>query len=133
MPDLSEYCQKYYGKNAAEVEEIFGLIFTELHPDPILKFDDEAFIKQSSSIELRAKKILDRLDQVISETKDSSISERLVRLRTYVEFHQIYIQAFSNGKPADLERLINYSAEHPDQDMVLMYPEYIRWRNGEYF
>ena len=61
------------------------------------------------------------------------IRQRLQRLKTYVEYSLIRCEAFASLKKTDLERLINYSKEHPDQDMVLMYPEYIRWRNEEYF
>jgi hypothetical protein len=41
----------------------------------------------------------------------------------------LHTEAMASRKPADLERLSSYNREHPQQDMVLMYPEYIKWRN----
>jgi len=35
----------------------------------------------------------------------------------------LHTQAMANGEPEDLQGLVGYSREHPEQDMVIMYPE----------
>ena len=130
---LHETCQKYYGKQATEIEEVFSIIFEELHPEPYFNPVDESFVEQSSAVKPTAVKILDQLDRIITETDDPDINKRILRLKTYVEYFQLHTEAFSSRKPADLDRLVKFSAEHSDQDMVLMYPEYIQWRNEDVF
>ncbi len=73
--------------------------------------------------------ILHRLDSLLNTSGDRVIVLRLQRLRTYVEYSLLHTEAMASGKPDDLKRLASYSREHPEQDMVLMYPDYITWRN----
>ncbi|MCF6297017.1 MAG: DUF4838 domain-containing protein [Flavobacteriaceae bacterium] len=127
---LHEYTQKYYGEQANEVKNIFQTIFSELHPEPYLRPTNQEYIDKSSAVVLIAKKILDQIDSSIENNKDSDINIRLLRLKTYVEFFYIYKEAFTNKKKEDLDRLMEYSKTHPEQDMILMYPEYIKDRNG---
>jgi len=130
---LHETCQKYYGAQATEIEEVFTTIFKELHPEPYFNPIDESFAELSSEVASTAAKILDQINRIITETEDPDINKRVVRLKTYVEFFQLFTESFTSRKTADLDRLVKFSEEHPDQDMVLMYPEYIQWRNGEVF
>ena len=134
---LHDYCQKYYGAQAAETEEVCAIIFSELHPEPYKEpykeIGDESFMDQATGIQPTTSKILDRLNRIIENNNDPAIDERLVRLRTYVEFFRLYTEAFSSQKMEDLEKLLHYIEGHPDQDMVLMYPEYFHWRNLEMF
>ena len=73
--------------------------------------------------------ILTRLDSLTNTAVEKDIALRLQRLRAYVEYSLLHTEAMASRKSIDLERLANYSREHPDQDMVLMYPDYITWRN----
>ncbi|MFC2123218.1 DUF4838 domain-containing protein [Bacteroidota bacterium] len=130
---LKDYCQKYYGKQAVEIEEIFHMLFTELHPEPFIRLPDESNENLNLKVQQTSIKLLDQLDLLIEDALDPDINERIIRLRTYVEFFQLYNEAMFKGKQTDLDGLLNYIEEHPDQDMVLMYPDYVRWRNGDFF
>ena len=129
---ISDYCKNYYSGHAPEVEGVFKLILTELQPEPYTRPVESAKMRLST-VKTSSEKIIKAIDGIISQAKEPEITIRLQRLRTYVEYSLIHCEAFASLKNADLERLINYSKEHADQDMVLMYPGYIRWRNQEYF
>jgi hypothetical protein len=125
---INKYCHDYYGDKASDVEQIFSLIFTELQPEP---YKDQLIsaserlpgVKASSDI------ILHRIDSLLTTSGDKVIVLRLQRLRAYVEYSLLHTEAMASRKPGDIKRLANYSREHPEQNMVLMYPEYITWRN----
>ena len=70
------------------------------------------------------------LDSLLNTSQEKDIAVRLQRLRAYIEYSLLHTEAMASRKPNDLKRLANYSKEHPEQDMVLMYPEYIKWRNN---
>ena len=129
---INEYCRNYYGSHASEVDSVFNLIFTELQPEPYVR-PIEADKKRLSNVKASSGKIISAIDNILSNVKEPEIRKRLQRLKTYVEYSLIHCEAFASLKKSDLERLVNYGKEHPDQDMVLMYPDYIRWRNEEYF
>ena len=129
---INEYCRNYYGSHASEVDSVFNLIFTELQPEPYVR-PIEADKKRLSNVKASSGKIISAIDHILSNVKEPEIRKRLQRLKSYVEYSLIHCEAFASLKKTDLERLINYSKEYPDQDMVLMYPGYIRWRNEEYF
>jgi hypothetical protein len=80
-------------------------------------------VKASSDI------ILHRLDSLLNSPGENNIVLRLQRLRTYVEYSLLHTEVMASTNPVDLERLASYSRAHPAHDMVLMYPEYITWRN----
>jgi len=111
---------------------VFKLISTELQPEPYTR-PIESGKTRLSNVKISSGKIVRSIDGIIAQTKEPEIVIRLQRLRTYVEYSLIHCEAFASLKKTDLERLINYSKGHPDQDMVLMYPGYLRWRNEEYF
>ena len=129
---IRDYCKNYYGGHASDVEGVFKLILTELQPEPYTR-PIESGKTRLSNVKISSGKIVRSIDGIIAQTKEPEIVIRLQRLRTYVEYSLIHCEAFASLKKTDLERLINYSKGHPDQDMVLMYPGYLRWRNEEYF
>ncbi len=130
---LHDYCRNYYAAEADEIEEVFAVIFSELHPEPYLAISDGSISGRVADIQLTASSILNRLDQIMDENSDPVIGERILRLRTYVEFFQLLTAAFSRREREDLENLLKYIEGHPRQDMVLMYPAYFHWRNREIF
>lgn len=121
---LSEYYKDYYGELAEEISGIFALIFDQICPESMP--DSAIFISGT-------KDILNQLDLLIAECENPGLNLKIFRLRTYVEFNQLFGEAYKNRSAEGLEFLAQYSAKHPDQDMVLMYPDYIRWRNESYF
>ncbi|MEO8764605.1 MAG: DUF4838 domain-containing protein [Ginsengibacter sp.] len=129
---ISEYCKSYYGSHAPGVEAVFKSIFTELQPEPYSR-PIESSKTRLQGVRVSSGKIIKALDSILIQTKEPEITTRLQRLKTYVEYSLIHCEAFASLKPADLDRLVNYSKDHPEQDMVLMYPGYIQWRNEEYF
>ncbi len=130
---LHEYCRDYYGADSTDIENVFNSIFTELQPEPYLRPEDEAYAGRLALIDPVALKILNNLDIILQREQDVVIRERIVRLKTYVEFFRLYSDAFSSRKPGDLDKLVDYSRSHPNQNMVVMYPDYIRWRLEELF
>jgi hypothetical protein len=130
---MNEYCKKYYGRFAADINNIFSTIFTELHPESYLVQGIESYYIHNEEIKLISEKLLSQIDKILAENDDPVLKKRIIRLRTYVEFFRLFTDAFTRKKPADLETLIKYSSDHPEQYMVLMYPEYIRWRNENTF
>lgn len=123
---ISKYCRDYYGNKASDVEQIFNLILTDLQPEPYkdqIKSAAERLPKVRSSSEI----ILTRLDILLNSSSENAL--RLQRLKAYVEYSLLHTEAMATRKAVDLKRLANYSKENPEQDMVLMYPDYIIWRN----
>ncbi|MEP7107934.1 MAG: DUF4838 domain-containing protein [Ferruginibacter sp.] len=129
---IRDHCKNYYGSHANEVENVFNLILNDMQPEPYIR-PIESGNARSGKIKSSAEIILKSIGGIISNTKEPEIITRLQRLKTYVEFSLLHAEAFTSLKKVDFERLINYSNEHADQEMVLMYPGYIRWRNEEYF
>jgi hypothetical protein len=127
---IRKYCYNYYGKQASNVEQIFNLILTDLQPEPYkdqLKTAPERLLK----VRATSKAILTKLDSLSNTAQEKDIAVRLQRLRAYVEYSLLHTEAMASRKPVDLKRLSNYSKEHPEEDMVLMYPDYITWRNND--
>lgn len=129
---LKKYCQDHYGAQSVEAEEIFTLILTEFQREPYGLPED--FSGQRLQNTRKVAKILsEKLHQVLSKTKDKEIATRFERIKSYVEFSLLHCEAFASKAKPDLDRLIQYSKDHSEQNMVLMYPGYVRWRNEEYF
>jgi hypothetical protein len=125
---IRKYCTDFYGNKAPGVEQIFNLILNDLQPEP---YKDQLIFAAERLPGVRASSeiILTRLDSLSNAATEKDIALRLQRLRTYVEYSLLHTEAMASRKPADLERLASYSSEHPEEDMVLMYPDYITWRN----
>jgi hypothetical protein len=130
---LREYCQKYYGKHAPEIEAVFSSILTELHPEPYRDIEDGYYTDQISRIQSTADKLRYQLDRIMENCTDPVMNVRMARLRTYVAFFRLYVEAFVDRKQENMEELIRYLENHPEHRMVLIYPEYFRWRNQELF
>jgi hypothetical protein len=125
---IRKYCNDFYGNKASEAEKIFHLILSDLQPEPYKDQLTSAserlpYVRSSSEI------ILARLDSLASTPMEKDIALRLQRVRTYVEYSRLHAEAMASRRPADLERLASYSREHPEEEMVMMYPDYITWRN----
>ena len=125
---IAKYCHAYYGNKASEVEQIFNLILTGLQPEP---HSDQVISakEQLPGVHSSSGLILNRIDSIINTTTEKDLLVRLQRLRAYVEYSLLHTQAMASGKPEDIRRLVSYSREHPEQGMVIMYPDYIAWRN----
>lgn len=130
---LHDYCQKYYGNSAGDVENIFYELFTEMQPEPYKRIRDKEFIDRNETVQPVTEKIKKQLAEVIDHSDDPVVQERLVWLKTYVEYFQIFSQAFSDKKKENLEKVMDYSKNHPDMRNVVINPEFIRWRNAQYF
>lgn len=125
---IRKYCKDYYGKQASDVEEIFDLILTDLQPE-LYKDQLKTAPDRLPKVQASSKKILTKLDSLTNNCQEKDIELRLQRLSAYVEYSLLHTEAMASRKPVDLKRLANYSKEHPEQDMVLMSPDYITWRN----
>lgn len=136
---LHSYCMNYYGDHGNTIEIIFKDIFAELQKEPFISVFKKAYKDRSETITPIAMDITKQLDALIDSTKEPIIISRLKRLKVYVEYFQLYYQTISEfdnlytENPADFEkyslsRLENFSKNHHEQHMVLMNPEYIRWR-----
>ena len=130
---LHDYCQKYYGNSAGDVENIFYELFTEMQPEPYKGIWDKKFIDRNETVQPVAEKIKKQLAEVIDHSGDPVVKERLVWLKTYVEYFQLFSQAFSDRKKENLEKVMDYSKNHPDVRNVVINPEFIRWRDAKYF
>ncbi|MCK9208515.1 MAG: hypothetical protein M0P66_15485, partial [Salinivirgaceae bacterium] len=130
---LHDYCQKYYGNSAGDVENIFYELFTEMQPEPYKRMQDKEFIDRNETVQPVTEKIKKQLAEVIDHSGDPVVQERLVWLKTYVEYFQLFSQAYSDNKKENLEKVMDYSKNHPDMRNVVITPEFIRWRNGQYF
>ncbi len=130
---LHEYCVKYYGADSTRIERVFNTVFTELQPEPYVDPQSREFTHHLMVIDSIAPKLVFDLNMIFDRTDKPPIMKNIVRLKTYVGFFRVYADAFASRKPEDLDRLVQYSKDHPDQHMVLMYPQYIRWRLGEEF
>lgn len=126
--NLRKYCQDYYGVQGAAIEQVFNLIFNDLQQEP---YKDQRWgsAVDTAGIKASAKSILSKLDSISNNTTEKDVAIRIKRLRTYVEYFQLHCETLASRNPEYLERLSNYSKQRPDQQMVLMYPEYIIWRN----
>jgi hypothetical protein len=113
------------------VNSIFDTLFTEFQPAPYV-IPEPGRISRLDSIRMSGRAMLAKLDSLLQISRDTIEALRLRRIKAYIEFSSLYAETFQSGKKAGLEKLVNYSADHPDQDMVLMYPGYIRWRLEEY-
>jgi hypothetical protein len=128
---ISRYCRDYYPAQASAVNSIFDTLFTEFQPAPYV-IPEPGRISRLDSIRMSGRAMLAKLDSLLQISRDTIEALRLRRIKAYIEFSSLYAETFQSGKKAGLEKLVNYSADHPDQDMVLMYPGYIRWRLEEY-
>ena len=132
---LHEYCTKYYGNVASDTEVIFHRIFNNLQADQSImiyspKSDNPD--KYTATVTLAAN-IIEQLDAVIDKSQEPEVTERLSRLRAYVEYYRLFYEGMLNRNEKSLAILSAYSKNHPEFDMVLMAPEYIEWRNSELF
>lgn len=135
-PDVTEgirkYCSDYYGNKAEDANEIFNMIFNDLQEEPF-SYEANPNAEQLKKIQATSDLIINRLDKSIEGVTDSVLLARFKRIKTYVEYFRLHSEAHTTHKKPGLDKMISYSEQHPDQDMVLMYPGYIRWRNREFF
>jgi hypothetical protein len=127
---IRNYCMTYYGAKGPEIETVFNLILDDLQREPY-RDQRASAVERLSRVKNASQAILVRLDRILKSTTDQNIIIRIQRLKTYVEYSGLHCEAMASGKPADLKHLSDYSKDHPDQQMVLMYPEYILWRNSD--
>jgi hypothetical protein len=127
---LREYCNRYYGDQAEQVKETFEMIFRDLQPEPYADQVKSA-PQRLEQVKSAAGVILNKLDNISSRTEDPAVKKRIMRLRTYVEYFRMHCEAMIERNPDDLKKIADYSRNHPEQQMVLMYPEYIIWRNAD--
>jgi hypothetical protein len=128
--NLRKYCTDYYGPQAMDIEAVFDRILNDLQKEPY-KDQRSSGVERLSGVRTISADILEQLDHILKNTKAPEVAVRIQRIRTYVEYSLIHCEAMASKKPADLKRLSDYSQNHPDQQMVIMYPEYIRWRNAD--
>lgn len=129
---IKKYCEDHYGDQSEEAEEIFTLITTKFQREPYMLPEEFSAERLDTTREV-SRIILEKLDKVLAKTKDRQIALRFERIKSFVEFSLLHFEAFTSKAKPDLGRLIQYSEDHRDQHMVLMYPGYIKWRNEEYF
>lgn len=130
--ELKKYYSDYYGQQAEQAEKIFKMIFEELQQEPFLP-EPENIAAGWPRVRTAGPQILQQLDQVMQQGRDSVIRKRFGRIKAYVQFMVLHVQAYGSRKKEDLTRLMEFSKENTDQSMVLMYPGYIWWRNEEDF
>jgi len=127
---LLEHCTRHFGNQAEQAFEVFSLIFREMQPEPYI--DQVASgPERIERVRSAAGIILGRLDSMSRSTEDPAVTKRIGRLKTYVEYFRLHGEAMADRDPNNLERLADYSRNHPELDMVVMYPEYIVWRNTD--
>lgn len=127
---LRKYCQDYYGEQDSSVEQIFNVILTDLPPALYkyqLKKDPELLLR----VRTYSKDIVIELDSLINIADEKAVATRLQRLKTYVEYSLLDAEATASPNLLNFRHLIDYSKEHAELDMVLMYPDYISWRTRD--
>ncbi len=129
---LHIYCTHYYGKSAADTEEVFQSILYELQADQSLMIYNSRVdnTEKYKSLVPIAAGIAERIGEIMNSSREPIVVERLSRLKAYVEYFRLYYQGLSSGEEGSLARLSEYSHNHPEYRMVLMSPEYIEWRNS---
>ncbi|MBL7113292.1 MAG: DUF4838 domain-containing protein [Bacteroidales bacterium] len=125
---LTEYCERYYGDQATEIKEVFNIVLTEFQPEPYIS-PLEAGSSRLEQVRTSSEKIFNKLDEITAGAKDDKVLVRIERLKTFVEFSLLHCEAFSSLDIADLNRLVEYSREHRHHEMVVMYPDYVEYRN----
>ncbi len=130
---MHEYSQRYYGRESPAIEKVFKTLFTEIQPEPFIRPDQKEFTRRFPVIDTVSRNLVSALDRILAKTTDPGITKNILRLKAYIEYFRLYAEVFTMKKPGDLDRLVQFSEDHPDMQMVIMYPEYIRWRLEEYF
>lgn len=130
--DFNKYCRDYYGTLAENARDIFLSLFTHLQPEPYNR-ESDALAGNWPSVEKHTPEVLRLIDAALSKSTDENIRERFRRIKSYVQFHELYTKAYHSRKKSDLEKLVQFSRDRPEHAMVLIYPGYIKWRNEEYF
>ena len=127
---LTKYCMDYYGEQGKDIERVFNLILNDLQAEPY-QDSRRGSGRDINQVRAAAGSILSTLDSILANCREEKIEVRIQRLKTYVEYFllQCEYESIPEPGPADRERLVSYSRQHPGQNMVLMYPEYIKWRN----
>ena len=140
--EMAKYCHQYYGQHAKTVNEIFQIIFNELQNENLHSchnalggkngnpVDSEGLARIKNAAEI----ILKKLTDIRSKTTDQAIIDRLDRIDIFVRYFRLYYQAYHSQSKSQLKKLIDFSRQNSKfQDGVLMYPEYIQWRNSGYY
>ena len=139
---MQKYCRRYYGHHAEELAEIFQIIFNELQNEKLHSCHNALDGKNGNPVnpegltrtEKAAEIILKKLADIRTQTTDSVIIDRLDRIDIYVRYFRLYYQVYSTQSKSQLKKLIEFSRQNSKfQDGVLMYPEYIQWRCGDYY
>jgi hypothetical protein len=128
--NLKEYCSHYYGDQAEQIEEVFEYLFRDLQPEPYAD-QVESAPRRIEQVRSAAGIILNKLDNISGRTGDPAVKKRIERLKVYVEYFRMHCEAMLERNTDDLKRLADYSRNHPEQQMVVIYPEYIMWRNAD--
>lgn len=129
---LNVYYENYYGEQAGRAKEIFTLLLNKLQREPY-HLPEEAASYWNDTLSATASSILEKIGAAQREASDPKMKTRWERVKTYVEFFRMHGEAFTSRSKSDFENLVRYSKDRPGQQMVLMYPGYIRWRNEEFF
>ncbi len=130
--ELHEYCIKYYGKFAGETEAVFHRILNELQADQSLMIytgNDDKREKYMALVPV-AGSIIERIEALINRSQEPDVVGRLMRLKAYVEYFMFYYKGLATQEEGSLARLADFSRNNPELNMVLMSPEYIKWRNN---
>ncbi|MHC4395863.1 MAG: DUF4838 domain-containing protein [Planctomycetota bacterium] len=140
--EMEKYCRQYYGRHAKVVNEIFRIIFSELQNEKLhashnalggrngTPVNPEALARTQAAAETILKKLAD----IQRETTDPAVIKRLDRIEIFVRYFRLYYQVYHSQSKSQLKRLVEFSRQNSKfQDGVLMYPEYIWWRNSGYY
>lgn len=140
--EMAKYCRLYYGRHAKAMNEIFQMIFSELQNENLHSCHNALGGKNGSPInpeglartEKAAEIILKKLADIRTQATDSAIIDRFDRIDIYIRYFRLYYQVYSTQSKSQLKKLIEFSRQNSKfQDGVLMYPEYIQWRCGDYY
>jgi len=128
---VHQYCKDYYPGHPDQVDTIFNRLFTGFQTEPY-SIPEPGNMATLDSMRNSGRDILKKLDDLLHASRDSVETVRLRRIKSYVEYSECYAEAFQTAKKSGLQKLMKYSEDHPDQQMVLMYPGYIYWRLAEF-
>lgn len=122
--ELNLYYQNYYGKYAENAQNIFKLLFTQIHPEP---YKETLSIKNYDEIKPNleaSKNALIQLNDLIPTIQDKLIKKRFERLKVYLEYFQLHRALIVERSQDALDKLTDYAKSHSEFNEVLIYPEY---------
>jgi len=140
--EMKKYCNQYYGRHAETVNDIFRIIFSQLQNEKLKSCHNALGGKNGDPVnpeglartEQAANIILKKLEDIRQQSTNPAIIKRLDRIDVFVRYFRLYYQVYHSQSKAQLKRLVEFSRENSKfQDGVLMHPDYIEWRCGEYY